>query len=466
MSQQAGFSGYSWQNQKDAAALVADLSGQLWEASRWFLEDLTDGNVKPAMEAEHKGKKLPVFVVDKDGEAWRTSTRSYVNKCVYDALNACRMAFGYGSFAPSDEAYFRDHPLVDTGGVQRSGVLNVAHALLEPWGLGISKVYLPKETPMSPLHVRFAELLKMNPMAIGDRRTSNEEFADFLKESGMDDGEISKFVSQFNWEYVDKPKLPAVIMYSHGDAKGIAGNVPDVGDAVVKAHVKVPTSSPGGHASFYGPRDNVPSGWKIAIKIARINELSYDTSSLNDIVNEEGAGTKVLDIANCKFDGKKQSQHRSTKVTTYKGGQVTRAGVWQGYNQGQAGNESGNNGNSAAYSPNAINMIITGTEIKQRLNVQDNQSCLICGGEIVTSPSGISETCVDCTWDSQRYAESTFVDCSKHGTPMYFDKYDLKGTKGTPPYFCPICVGDEGLDVFSFLGKGGATTRQMVKRPK
>lgn len=451
----------------ETAGYILDEEGDYRGISKSLIEDLEDGGVEPHGYVTVRGKRLPFWIPNKYSYTQSYSTQggySNVNTCVFDGIDDARKSLGMGSFDIADKNYFKNHPSVDSGGVQRSGVLGVAHALLKPWGLGIKDVYLPRGAPINPEHAEFRSALGVNPKALANSSTTDAEFVEELIEGGVPKETAIGFVKDIHWHYVDEPPRPCVIMYTHGNS----------GTAAVAA------GATGGHAMFIGPRAKSKDGWLIAITIGRIGiDVTYDIEPLEKYVKVEErkaktTTTKSINAWQCEFEGKTPYQHRNSKWNRNKSkstGATSAGGTAKKKKQGgtsrwrqgtrKYGQHSKQNGLLGNNGPLDTDWIQPGNSL---YIIADG--CPVCGSDLAISAAAGEETCITCDYNSEVYVESSRTSCKKHGVRLVFDggrsSYDPSSGiyRG---YFCPSCLMEKGIyDIASYLEETGLTDDKVI----
>ena len=467
---QGKFSGGGWSGgttttvyQAKTYCYVKDRSGDFWEAGRYFCEDLQDGGLEPdGRVVVDKGKKteehFDYYLVDANGEVWRKTGRGGVNSCVYDATKKAREMLGFGSFTQADKTFFSNHAKVDTGGVSRNNVLDVVSGLLIPWGYGISKVWVPRETPINDSHRLFRDLLGCNPLALATSSTTNDEF---VKEMEWTPEQVEEHLGKFYWEYADLPGTPSVVMHSFSATAKSGTSAQARGGA-------------GGHADFVGPRGSIPSDWKIAFAIDRIEHLPYDVSKLDHLLDPEmHEGYKELSIWQCKFRGKTASEHRSAKVETtpvHVVGGKKKEQKGKGTKAGQAKVQAASAGSQVGTGTSMIGPTSTATPTTTGLGSASRtvkDGCPICGNDLVVG-HGTQQTCTVCDWDTQRVTPSSVFVCSEHGKKLYFDHTIPPRRPGHGyAYLCLGCAQEMNIrSVDAYLRMGGMSTKLIVRKPE
>lgn len=247
---------------------LVDENDRYWPISR-YLEETLSAHFDPDGFKERGDEKLPFWKIDNGGAVYTKASKN-PNACVYNATKKYIEAMSLGTFTLGDKDFFVDHPGVTGDGVDRANVLGVAHGLLIPWGLGISRVWVPKMSAVGDQEREFMTALGCNPMAILDAETSNEEF---ILQMELDPGsEVADFIRKSNrFEFSNYPRGPAVIMLSYSGTVAPKTNV--VGQWANAGYGGI------GHAEFIGPRDRINTTWHIAFSVDRLENIAYHNGS-------------------------------------------------------------------------------------------------------------------------------------------------------------------------------------------
>lgn len=161
--------------------------------------------------------------------------------CTYDATkNYLESILGI-KLSEEDREFFSQHPLVQTDGVPFPDTLRVVQELVEPYGVFISRVQIAQGYSVRGDIRQWRRVLGINPMALGDRMTSNAEFEE------RTGGKVS--TEDFRFEFTNEPLFPSVSCGVIGATQGVTG-------------------STGGHAVFVPPRRRA-NGSLLAFQLSR-----------------------------------------------------------------------------------------------------------------------------------------------------------------------------------------------------
>jgi len=439
---------------------LLDLSGSYHSLSKFAAESLLAGT-DPDMTTGDE--KIPVWKIDKDGERYITVTQGHrhVNSCVFDAVKECMQSLGIGTLTPGDKTFFVNHPRVSTDGVNKANVLGVAHGLAVAWGVGITRVFVPKLSALGDQLVEFATALGVNPLALQNYNMSND---DFISEMSLDDETAQTIKKMCRFEFVDIPEKPCVIMMSS------SSTVKKSGGTTVGGQWSSTTSGVG-HADFIGPRDFVSKNWKIAFQLGPLQEYAeVDGKSINRYSDINLAFDKA-ELAAIEKSHEKVSVWSSIVhgKSVNEWDRLHKPKTWSQSKYVKA--EHGDKKNGAA------------TQGKPATIIKD--SCSVCGGMVARldevsycllcdwyeddteRENDVSEVCPmcygalttdqickndGCGYDAAEVFESAYFICSKHKTPLYFIN---EGPQIKSKYVCPDClISDEKVGLKTFRENG------------
>lgn len=199
------------------------------------------------------------YVVEKDEMFIPASrvTLSYgkvsFNACVYQSSEDYIAARWGRKLHYTDREWLSEHPYATDGGVPSEYTPICVQALLEPYGMGVSRVRLRRGTlAAGPEMMKFMVALGCNPFAMADHTTTNKEAAEKL---GITEKEANDI---FRFEFSDDA-LPGSVCCEKGYAQtGVA------------------TGSGGGHARYLAPRDKA-SNWVVSLQCAPLEQIDYNT---------------------------------------------------------------------------------------------------------------------------------------------------------------------------------------------
>ena len=446
--------------------LIANNGTDAWKISQYSAEILYGNDIKPDLYIEYEKEKVPAWNIDQGGEKYRTwkktYTKGHVNDCVFAAVKIYMQATGLGTLTKGDRDFFEDHPLVESSGVSRAHVLTVVHGLVVPWGIGVDRVFLPKESYVGDTFKDFVLELGMNPQAILDGSTTNSEFAELI---GIPVSEIN---DKFRFEFVDTPPRPSVIMRSSTNTQSKKKNTGNVGGAWSVTVYGM------GHADFAGPRDSASNDWVIAFTLARNpkynNGGDIDKYSSLDafsyIKQPEPEITKELQAWDSVVKGKTISEWKKEKDSRSPN---TNAIV---VHSDTAEKKDGGTPKECPKCGGTVRKnwgyayCINGTCDWEEIDEEEIQhgtidpSCPICGGDMFMG------LCSNCGYDTEILVESGLATCSKHnGETVYFTRDRDPGQEMV--YICPECLKaedgwPEDTNVTTFISDGMNHKARMI----
>lgn len=196
------------------------------------------------------------------------------NACVFTATDDYMRARWGRSLHSTDRDWLAEHPLSTDNGVPQEYMVTCVHAMLEPYGMGVSKVRLRRGTLAAgePLQ-QFMLALGVNPFAMIDRETSNKQAAEKL---GMTEAEADAL---WRFEFHDEPLPGCTIIAERGwsDGKGVS------------------TGSFGGHARYLAPRAK-EGNWAVSVQLAPLELIQYDAPIVSpEYIPRKGDATLTLD---------------------------------------------------------------------------------------------------------------------------------------------------------------------------
>ncbi len=185
--------------------------------------------------------------------------------CTYDATKAyCEAILGI-KFSVEDSEFFESHPLVQSDGVPFPDTLRVVQELIDPYHLRISRVQMMPNYSVKGDIRQWRKVLGVNPLALGDKITTNVEFA---TQTGTD-------TSQYRFEHTPEALFPAIacgVMYSDS---------------------QVATGTGGGHATYVPPRRRA-HGAMLSFQIDHADRVQWNALPTFETLSAEGA--KLIEV--------------------------------------------------------------------------------------------------------------------------------------------------------------------------
>lgn len=139
--------------------------------------------------------------------------------CGFDAANDYLQAIFGLRLHTVDRNWYEDHPMTVPDGLPMGATLRVLQELGEPYGMRIARVRVAPGTSIPEGVAIWQKYLGVNPLALGDRTTSNDEFAEM---AGI---EAAAAHRDFRFEFGDVPLRPSIACTSGltTDPKAITG---------------------------------------------------------------------------------------------------------------------------------------------------------------------------------------------------------------------------------------------------
>lgn len=210
-----------------------------------------------------------------------------VATCAYEATNDYFQSMLGMKLTIADKDWYSNHPCVVTNGLPSADALTVLASLVFPYGIGISKVYHKKKMSLSEDMRKWVEILGINPKGLADRDCSNEEYIQLASGGNQ---EVAKALQQqaagWKFEFTDEIKGPAVVLASTSHLPNSQSYAPG-----------------GGHATFCSPRGKPAENWTLAVKYARLEDITYQKPLPEGLdVDFEQKYTKTISFDDCLTD--------------------------------------------------------------------------------------------------------------------------------------------------------------------
>jgi len=470
---------------KDNTGIIHDLSPTIVKA-------LEKSGVLPIAFLTKDDKKYPMWEVDEGGDAFIAGSAPRINDCVYRAVKNFIEGMGLGTLTPGDRRFFETHPRVNEDGVNKANVLAVSHGLIVPWGLGITRIWVPKLSSLGDQHMEFAKALGVNPVGLSNYATSN---ADLIKLLELDPygKEAYDLMQAFRFEFADRPKGPCVVMLSNW---GSGSTVKTGGTTVQGAWTK--TSYGMGHADFVGPRDSLNGNWQIAFEIGRLPQ--YTDNSINRYSNVAEAFTQE------ELLEKKQTSMKFSIWQSKVGGKTVNAWDLENkpktvYNQAKLPSPTATKATNApkvqdekdkggAVDQTSVQIIVPNLTDQQCpdcgnlvAELEGIQYCLTCNWWNDTSEADIEATEVcpfcyspmtpdqictndDCGFDSAEWHTSEYFICGEHKIALMFHREEDSGVQPRYTYVCEECMYKANESVREWIDSGQTHPREKIVQIK
>lgn len=256
----------AYENEKVQARLIVKGVGEVYETKRKLIAEALKKNFPHLL---NKKDGVPEFTIPIDKLSF-TEHNPSVEMCGYDATERyVEHMLGRG-LDYTDANFYRRHALTDSKGIGLSDIPSVLQELLEPYGIGISRLRFTPGT-YSPLADRDIWMLALGENPLG---LSNEEFAE---QAGQDVRAVNQ---HFRIDYAVEPLAPSVLAL-----EGLA-------------------TSGGGHIVYQPPRGGKRAGWAMSIQFDFLSNINYSTPIVipNRGVKSSAYSLEWEDIENEKGD--------------------------------------------------------------------------------------------------------------------------------------------------------------------
>lgn len=175
------------------------------------------------------------------------------NACVFTATEDYLKARHGRTLHTTDRDWLAQHQLATDDGVPQEYMALCIHAMLEPYGMGISGMRVRKGLlAIGESMQTFMDALGVNPFAMVDRQTSNKEAAEKLGMSLEDANKMWRF------EFTDEPLPGCTIIAEKGWSSGNG----------------VQTGYQGGHARYLAPRAKA-GNWAVSLQLDTLDRIDY-----------------------------------------------------------------------------------------------------------------------------------------------------------------------------------------------
>lgn len=282
----------------------------------------------PPIESVYEDKNALVRVFKIPAEAaknaWKKTTKNAL-LCAYNSTKEFMQNNLGCKLDGDDEAWYKNHPWTTSSGLPAEHTIDVLNELVRPYGLGVSNVYVRKGFITYDEHKHWYEILGVNPMAVGDKMHSNEEYIEAVVSSVPDEikdmmrAQLVEECKGYKFEYVNTLPERALVTCAGGYDE------------------KNPSTAGGGHATYRGPRSR-GFRWEIAVAFDRIENCVRHQAP--PAIPESGDGVYILEWMDVlcpedsEFKGKKLrevvwSYTSSHHHGGYQGGYQGRGKSWE-----------------------------------------------------------------------------------------------------------------------------------------
>jgi len=216
----------------------------------------------------YNAKKIPNLFIKEELVPTSLSFSRSVACCAFNATNEFMKHWLGMSLDENDRKWYSSNSLVTPDGLPQINTFTVIQQLIEPYGVGIRSIQVPKNTRRFPEQVSFISALGANPFFKLDGITTNAEAYERLfpaiaqKALGLDTplkkaNHKKETFAKWRFECVEIPSLGAIAM----------------------KQFQLQSAGHNGGSNYYGPRAkfNVGEGdqWLMAIKLDRLDNIDY-----------------------------------------------------------------------------------------------------------------------------------------------------------------------------------------------
>ena len=243
--------------------------------------EVVEISTTPQNNSPKLSKDSFVFSIPAKGAVFTKKYKS-VLCCAFDASNEYMQTMGLGKLDSADKTWYVSHPNTTTTGLPFEYTFSVLQALVQPYNVGIKKVYMKKNVALVGKDdiLQWMEVLGVNPSAQIDRNISNHEYFTQVL-GGIEIAEMCGETTKYNFEFVDElPNKPLVVMEG--------------------GYISTSYAAGGGHASYFGPRRR-SSTWEIALEYDRLENCQYHKEPV--LLPYTATEELALDVVNSKFEG-------------------------------------------------------------------------------------------------------------------------------------------------------------------
>lgn len=258
--------------------VLFDVVGDKLYRTSTYLSELSIEQLKKELDYTTVEKQI-IFTIPLENASYQYKSPT-VLLCAYNATNQYLESILGTRLDKEDEIWFCQHPLVESQGLPQKHTVTVINELVKPYNIGISKIFVRKGCSINEELQHWQRVLGVNPKAKFSSQISNLDY--FKSICGDNEALLEELIrtqsNQFCFEYVDLPKMPAIIFNQTVSTSFAVG---------------------GGHSNYYSPRSMVnPDSWRLAIQLDRLNVVNRFIKPIE--TNYEAKLEKTLDIYKCK----------------------------------------------------------------------------------------------------------------------------------------------------------------------
>ena len=243
-----------------------------------YLSDFSIEQLKKELDYTTTDQEI-IFTIPLENASYRYKSPT-VQLCAYNATSRYLESILGVRLDKDDEIWFCQHPLVESQGLPQKHTATVINELVKPYNIGISKIFVRKGSAINEELQHWQKVLGVNPKAKFSSQVSNLDY--FKSICGNNETLLEELIrtqnNQFCFEYLDLPKMPAIVFNETSSTSFATG---------------------GGHSSYYSPRSTVnPDSWRLAIQLDRLDVVNRFIKP--NETNYEAKLEKSLDIYKCR----------------------------------------------------------------------------------------------------------------------------------------------------------------------
>ena len=280
-----------------AAIIISDRNDPAYEEIKLFSE-YSMGEVVNAGDFETWEVELNAAIqIDRQDIPQKISKHRSVACCAFNATSEYMQSWLGMKLDSDDRSWYSLNELCTHDGLPQEHSFTVIHQLVTPYGLGVSRIIVPRNSRRFKGYHPFMVSLGCNPFFLADGNTTNEEalvklFPDEAKRNLM----RSKMLDMWKFECSDIPVKGAIVMRQFNtEATGHNGG-----------------------SNYFGPRSRIDEkGWRMSVKVDRLSNISY-VKPLVVPEYKEYPGTKTPDYWKIRDDSGKSLRQIETALRVSK----------------------------------------------------------------------------------------------------------------------------------------------------
>jgi hypothetical protein len=224
-----------------AQKVVPGYDDEWWELAQQVYGPAADGKTTT-------GEPCKILWLKPDS-VWLHEEAPAFFPCVYNAAETYVSSWHGMKLHEDDLRWAKYHPWSKEDGVPQEHMVTVLHGLVEPYGLGVSRVRFRAGTLQSGQQLpTWMKALGMNPFAMYDHTTTNAQAAERMGISLADANELWRV------EFHEDPLTPSIVGERGHSGSGVGAT--------------------GGHSRYLSPRGR-GGDWVVSVQLARLDRITY-----------------------------------------------------------------------------------------------------------------------------------------------------------------------------------------------